>query len=111
MTTIDKDVAAMMASLKKYDTLNESAQKVDVPAAQRKASGDPDWKLTQGDLDAKTSASKPKEKSEPEEKTGLAKYNTARRGKVNEQECTENEDEEPDQEVMEWIERLKKTGR
>lgn len=34
------------------DAMEEGAKKVDVPAYQRKASGDKDWKVTQKDLDA-----------------------------------------------------------
>jgi len=49
---IDQDIKAMLNSFKKLDALvQEAVDKSKVPAYQRKASGDKDWKVTQSDLD------------------------------------------------------------
>lgn len=84
MENIDKDVAAMMNSLKKYDKLNESVlgmvtvgmanakvvkeagpKKSEVPAFLRKEKGGADWKVSKADLDKE-------ENSSPTTKKGLA---------------------------------------
>jgi hypothetical protein len=84
MENIDKDVAAMLNSLKKYDKLNESVlgmvtvgmanakvvkeagpKKSEVPAFLRKEKGGDDWKVSKADLDKEANSS-------PTTKKGLA---------------------------------------
>ena len=111
MENVDKDVAAMMASLKKYDKLNESVlgmvtlsmakpkvveagtDKSQVPAAFRKEKGG-DWKTSQSDLDKE-------ENKSPTTKKGLEDLKDKKDIK---------ESNEVDPEVLEWMSRFSKLG-
>ena len=118
MENVDKDVAAMLESLKKYDILKESvapvlerkkvkeepveadaeleegANKKDVPAFLRKASGKEDWKTSKKDLDKE-------DEDKMSSKAGLEKAK---------KEKGITESEEADQEVLEWMTRFSKLG-
>jgi hypothetical protein len=111
MENVDKDVAAMMASLKKYDKLNESVlgmvtlsmakpavveagpDKSQVPAAFRKEKGG-DWKTSQEDLDKE-------ENKSPTTKKGLEDLKAKKDIK---------ESNEVDPEILEWMNRFSKLG-
>lgn len=95
----DSDVTSWMSRFKAYDDLRaskhpvaEQVSKKDIPAVQRKDSGDKDWKVTMGDLE------KERDGKMSDSKT-LAKKSDA------------TLKESPDPEVVAWMRRLDKLGK
>lgn len=113
---MDKDVKAMMESLKKYDQLlNESAKKSEIPAVHRKEKGG-DWKVTIHDLDKEESES-------PTGKKGLEKLKKEKGISEAEEHCHTCDHpkdecvckcdvmEGIDADVAEWMKRLERIGK
>ena len=80
------------------DEIRETVNKSQIPAVQRKQSGDPDWKLTQKDLEKE-------EEKNISSTRGLAAQQV--RTGVKEEEETEQTGQ-ADPEIMEWMQRFNK---
>lgn len=123
MENVDKDIADMLTSLKKYDMLAESVAPVLEKKKKPDADGDgiPDWADKEDnsedkkDLDEKAknpyaigmaAAMKSTGDEPPLKKSTITKAHDIAK-KIEADESAE----EPDQEVMEWMERFKKLGR
>ena len=123
MKNVDKDIADMLSSLKKYDMLAESV----APVLEKKkpdADGDgiPDWADKEDNSNDKKEID---EKAKNPYAIGMAaamkstgdtpplKKSTIVKGHeiAKKVDADESKEDEPDQEVMEWMERFKKIGR
>ena len=112
---MDKDVKAMMESLKRYDQLlNESAKKSEIPAVKRKEKGG-DWKVSQKDLDKEDeqniSGKKGLEKLKKEK--GITESEDCSGCEHPKKECVCESDvmEGLDQDVLSWVKRLENVGK
>jgi hypothetical protein len=103
MENVDKDVAAMLQSLKKYDRLVESKGPV-LGLKTLTMEGKPEW-LTKAEKKAEGEEEDPKKKKKEVEEAKSAGYDLKKN--VKEEEL----DEQADPEVLSWMKRFSNLGR